>query len=256
MKALSHRFASTITWGVHLSFLSTDLIECFGALGYHWVFLDAQRTKLSHSNCSELVRAADAAGMFCVVRTSRIDGPVIEAFLDAGVLGILAPDIATPAQARALVAAVKFPPQGNRRNGHGSTHTPTEYFVEANRDTFIAALIESQSGLDELTAIAAVPGIDYVSIGPNDLAASLGIAAGVSSPEVRAKVAEARACLTALGKPQIAVVSDIEQAQHAAVTGAQLIAVSDAALIGTAGRSFLDAAMRVRYSLSSLTREG
>jgi 2-keto-3-deoxy-L-rhamnonate aldolase RhmA len=101
-------------------------------------------------------------------------------------------------------------------------------------------LIECQSGLDELEAIAAVPGVDYLSIGANDLALSLGMTAGGADSRARALVEEANARIKAIGKPQIAVVGNAEQAQAAIAAGARLVAVSDAALLATAGRSLLE----------------
>ena len=106
-----------VLWGVHLSFFSPELIELCGALGFQWLFLDAQHTPLNPLLCRELVRAADLAEMFCLVRVPEISAVAIEGFLDAGVVGILAPNISTPAQAKDLVAAVKFSPHGSRGAG-------------------------------------------------------------------------------------------------------------------------------------------
>ena len=232
--------------GVHLSFLSADLVELVGTLGFRWLFLDAQRTPLDLSCCRELVRAADITNMYCLVRVAEISVPAIEGYLDAGVLGILAPNISSAAQARALVSAVKFSPEGTRGAAfrsrsarYGLTQSHADFCRAANHATFTAALIECQSGLDELEAIAAVPGLDYVSIGTNDLALSLGMTAGAADPRARALVDQAHARIKAIGKPQIAVVSDAEQAHAAIAVGARLIAVSDAALLATAGRSLL-----------------
>jgi 4-hydroxy-2-oxoheptanedioate aldolase len=237
----------SVTWGVHLSFLCADLVEFVGTLGFRWLFLDAQRTPVNPQSCRELVRAADVAHMFCMVRVTEISAPVIESYLDAGVLGILAPNISSAAQAHALVEAVKYSPQGHRgaafrsRSARFGLHqSPAEICLAANRDTFTAALVESQRGIEELEAIASVPGLDYVSIGANDLALSLGITAGATDSRVRAMVEDANSRLRVMNKPQIAVVSDVEQARSAIVSGAQWIAVSDAALIATSGRLMLE----------------
>jgi 4-hydroxy-2-oxoheptanedioate aldolase len=241
------RRGDEVTFGVHLSFLSAELVEFVGTLGFRWLFLDAQRTPLDLSCCRELVRAAEITNMFCVVRVAEISVPTIEGYLDAGVLGILAPNISSAAQARALVSAVKFSPEGTRGAAfksrsarYGLTQSHADFCRAANHATFTAALIECQSGLDELEAIAAVPGVDYLSIGANDLALSLGMTAGGADSRARALVEEANARIKAIGKPQIAVVGNAEQAQAAIAAGARLVAVSDAALLATAGRSLLE----------------
>ena len=243
---LLDRRADAVTWGVHLSFLSADFAELVGTLGFKWLFLDAQRTSLDLSICRELVRAAEISDMFCMVRISEINAPEIEGYLDAGVLGILAPNVSSADQARALVSAVKFSPEGTRGAAFrsraarfGLTQSPADFYRAANRATFTAALIECQSGIDELEAIAAVSGLDYLSVGANDLALSLGITSGTADPRVRATVEETQARIKATRKPQIAVISDAEQAPAAIAAGARLIAVSDAALLANAGRSLL-----------------
>jgi len=235
-----------VRWGVHLSFLSPDLAEFVGTLGFHWLFLDAQRTPLDPKLCRDLVRAADVANLFSVVRVAKVSAREIESYLDAGVLGIIAPNVSSAADARALVAAVKFSPEGtrgaafrSRSAGYGLTQSPADYCAAANRATFTAALIESKTGLDELESIAAVPGLNYLSIGANDLALSLGISAGAADARVRAILDETHSRIKALNKPQIAVVGDAEQARSAIAAGATLVAVSDAALLASSARSLL-----------------
>lgn len=243
----SFRRNDGVAWGVQLSFLCPEVIEFCGVLGFHWLFLDAEHTPLDRRLCRELVRAADVVGMPCMVRVPQIEASVIEGFLESGVVGIMAPNVASAAEARSLIAAVKFTPEGachasakSRAASYGLAHPPEEYARLANQATFTAALIESQAGIDQMDAILAVPGLDCVSLGPNDLGLSLGVAGGMANPQVRAIVEGARARIKASGKPQVAVVGDAVQAREAVTTGATLVAVSDAALLAGAARSFLD----------------
>jgi 4-hydroxy-2-oxoheptanedioate aldolase len=245
-----------VSFGLHLSFLSPDLVEFCGLLGFQWLFLDAQRTPVTPATCRDLVRAADLTGLFCVARVSHLDTAEIEGFLDAGVLGILAPSIETAAQAEALVAAVKFPVRGRRgaasRSRAASYGLPQEdpaarfskyshlrYYQEANEATFTAALIETPCGLEHLEEIAAVPDLDYVALGRNDLALALG-GNSAADPHVQSLIDSASQRLQATGKPQITVVTDCKSGQEAVARGARLIAVSDAALINLSGSRFLD----------------
>lgn len=243
------RSKDTVAYGVHLSFLCPEVIEFFGLLGFEWILLDAEHQPLNHQLCRELVRAADLAGLPCVVRVPEIKACVIEGYLDVGVLGILAPQVSSEAEARALVAAVKFSPEGMRGSAPGSraanyglTHTPAEYVRRANQTTFTVALIETQSGIDHLQSILSVPGLDYVAIGPNDLGLSLGLEGGMAHPQVRTLVEETKARIKAYGKPQLTVVASADQARGSAAAGATLIAVPDTALLAGAGRSFLERA--------------
>lgn len=234
-------------WGVHVSFPCPEMIEFCGCLGFEWLLLDAQHMPLSHETCRQLVRAADVANLPCVVRVPKIEASVIEGYLDVGVIGILAPNVASVADARALVAAVKFSPEGNRgaaarsrAANYGLTRSPAHYARHSNETTVTAALIETQQGIDNLDAIMTVPGLDYVAIGPNDLGFSLGIRAGMHDARVRELVESAQERIQAQRKPQLTVVSDSHQGRKAAAAGAKLIAVSDAALLASAGSSFLN----------------
>jgi 4-hydroxy-2-oxoheptanedioate aldolase len=182
-----------------------------------------------------------------MVRVPKIEASLIEGYLDVGVIGILAPKVASVADAHALVAAVKFSPEGNRgaaarsrAANYGLTRSPADYARHANEMTVTAALIETQHGIDNLDAIMTVPGLDYVAIGPNDLGFSLGIGTGMHDARVRALVESAQERIRAQRKPQLTVVSDSHEGREAATAGAKLIAVSDAALLASAGSSFLN----------------
>jgi 4-hydroxy-2-oxoheptanedioate aldolase len=235
------------SWGIHLSFLCPELIEFCGLMGFEWLFLDTEHQPLSHQACRDLVRAADGVGMFCMVRVPEIKASIIEGYLDVGVLGILAPNVSSADEARALVASVKFTPEGQRgaaskgrAANYGLTQTAADYCRQANQRTFTVALIESQSGIDHLEDIMAVPGLDYLAIGPNDLGLSMGIDEGMVDARVRSIVEGAQARIKAAGKPQLAVVSDVDQARKSVTAGATLIAIPDAALFASAGRTFLE----------------
>jgi 2-keto-3-deoxy-L-rhamnonate aldolase RhmA len=236
-----------VALGIHLSFLSPELIEFCGLLGFDWVFLDAQRTLLDPRLFRDLVRAADNTGMFCVVRVPAIDAPMIEGYLDGGAIGIVAPDVSSAAKARILVDAVKFSPEGKRGASarsraarYGLAQSSAEYCRDANLTTFTVALVESEEGARNLEEIMAVPGIDYLAIGPNDLGMSMGSTGGLTDPKVRAAVDSAQLRIARFGKPQMAVINEADQAPAAAANGALLIAIADASLLGMAGRSFLE----------------
>ena len=240
-----------VAWGLHLSFHCPELIEFCGLLGFQWLFLDAEHQPLHHERCRELVRAADLVGMPCMVRVPRIDAVVIEGFLDAGVAGILAPNVTSADQAQTLVAAVKFAPEGrrgaadrSRAANYGLTHHPTDYRRQSNRTTMTAALIESRDGVEALESIMAVPGLDCLALGRNDLGLSLGVDTGMADPQVRACVQDAETRIKACGKAQLTIVADAGEARKARVDGARFIAVSDATLLSGAGSVYLERVIR------------
>jgi 2-dehydro-3-deoxyglucarate aldolase/4-hydroxy-2-oxoheptanedioate aldolase len=91
------------------------------------------------------------------------------------------PMISTVAQAEAIVAAMKYPPVGRRGVALGVAHDryqpapPSEALAAANERTVYIALIETATAIENIDAIAAVPGLDMLWVGHFDLSTSLGI---------------------------------------------------------------------------------
>jgi 2-keto-3-deoxy-L-rhamnonate aldolase RhmA len=116
---------------------------------------------------------------------------VIGRLLDGGVLGIIAPRVETVEEARDVVAACRFPPFGHRSAvatlpHMGFAKLPAKDFNQAlNQATVVKILVESPRGIENIESIAALPGVDIVGIGTNDLTAEMGLAGEFRHPEVR-----------------------------------------------------------------------
>jgi 2-keto-3-deoxy-L-rhamnonate aldolase RhmA len=205
--------------GVLVTFHCADLVALYGRLGFDWLLLDAEHVPLSPQVCGELTRAADLAGLPCVVRAPEIRTSLIKDFLDAGACGILASAVESAEDVRALIAAVNGP-------------------------TLTGALIESRRAIDQLDSILAVPELDCVAVGPNDLGRSIGTTEGARDQRVRMLVETADRAIAAAGKKRMTVVVDAEAASRAIDGGALLIAVPDATLIEHAGKEFIARARR------------
>jgi 4-hydroxy-2-oxoheptanedioate aldolase len=131
--------------------------------------------------------------------------PVIfKRLLDAGVRSFMVPMVQSPQEARAAVAATRFPPDGIR-GAAGNTRAsnfarnPT-YLQQAHEEHCIVAQIETVRAVDAIEDIGAVDGIDGLFIGPNDLAASIGLVGRITHPDVKALIARALAKMKTTGK--------------------------------------------------------
>ncbi len=107
----------------------------------------------------------------------------IKMVLDCGAMGIVAPMVMDAAEARAIVAATKYPPRGNRSVGGGFhalnySATAEEYYLNANDEILVVLQTEHIRAVDAADEIYAVPGIDAIFVGPNDLAYSMRSAEG------------------------------------------------------------------------------
>jgi 4-hydroxy-2-oxoheptanedioate aldolase len=98
-------------------------------------------------------------------------------YLDAGAYGIIVPMIETKEDAEAAVWAMRYPPQGMRSSGpfRATLYGGSDYQDHANDELLLAVMIETPKALENLDAIASVPGIDVLYIGPSDLSQALGL---------------------------------------------------------------------------------
>ena len=144
--------------------------------GFDWVCLDAQHGVYGRSELIETARAYPFDAAELVVRVASCDFARIGAGLDVGATTVIVPQIESTAEAEPAVAGTYYPPRGNRSMGQlGRTWGRTAVEPEAaNAQTSCAVMIESAVALDRVEAIAAVPGVSQLFVGPYDLSLSLG----------------------------------------------------------------------------------
>jgi staphyloferrin B biosynthesis citrate synthase len=130
------------------------------------------------------------------------DTPIL---LDNGVSGIIFPDINTPEEARRAVEICRFPPLGRRSVGGNFPQfdgraVPASVSVPAlNASTVVVIMVETARGLENIEKIAAVPGVDVVHIGTNDLMTDLGKPGQLDDPAVGKALDRAIAACKAAG---------------------------------------------------------
>ncbi len=143
--------------------------------GVDFVMLDGQHGCWGHPSMVEGIAAVCAGPAVPMARVAFNTYTLIGQLLDAGVLGIVAPMIDTPQQARAFASACRYPPTGERSIGWGwSLAYGDDYPEWIDRELFVAVQIESVQAVENAEAIMAVPGVDGCMVGPQDLAMSMG----------------------------------------------------------------------------------
>ena len=83
-------------------------------------------------------------------------------------------------RAEAMVRACRYLPLGNRSNAGvrgewGEFKNYRDYMDAVNNELVIVPMIETNQSLENLDAIASVPGVDVLLIGPSDLSIELGV---------------------------------------------------------------------------------
>lgn len=166
--------------GTWISIGHPAVAEMSAELGFDFVVIDMEHSSMSVSTVENLVRAVDAANgeTKSVVRLPDDDPTRIKRVLDTDISGVIIPMVETAEQARGVVEAALYPPDG-RRGVAGSRASAyglelADYFERANDELLVMVQIESAKGVGHAGSIAAVDGIDALFVGPADLSASLG----------------------------------------------------------------------------------
>jgi len=168
--------------GLCIMYPAPGVIERVGP-DWDWIWLDGQHGQLGgYTEILNLVRACDLIGRPAFLRVPGHDAGMIGLSLDMNVAGVIIPQVDTVEQARAAVRAAKFPPLGNRSYGsrRNIDFEGRSYSDMANEKTMLICQIESPEALAEVDALAAVPGVDGLFIGADDLFLRRGV--GMNEP--------------------------------------------------------------------------
>ncbi len=183
--------AGEVVMGITVRISRTpDIARIAKSSGHDFLFIDGQHSVFNLETIVAMAHTALAIGIVPMVRVRGIDDPDVALLLDNGVTGIIYPDIATPAQARRAVEVCKFAPLGKRSVVGGYPHFDyramplSESVPQLNDACLLVCMIETVEGLDNVAAIAAVPGVDVIHLGTNDLLASMGKAGQFDDPIV------------------------------------------------------------------------
>jgi 2-keto-3-deoxy-L-rhamnonate aldolase RhmA len=185
---------------------SGDIASIAGSTGHDFLFLDAQHAIFSLETLAHIAQAARGAGVAPLVRVRSCDDPDTSLLLDAGVTGIVFPDINTAAMARRAVDTAKFAPIGKRSVSGGyslfdfRTLPLAEVTRVLNQNTLVVCMIETREGLANVEEIAAIEGVDVIHVGCNDLLANMGKPGAFGDPEIVAAVERVIAVANAKGK--------------------------------------------------------
>ena len=153
--------------------------------GFDWVLVDMQHGCMDYETAVNMIRAIDLGGVTPLVRVPWNEPGIIGRMLDAGAMGVVVPMIQDAEDARRAVDACLYPPAGRRSFGpiRVGTRDGAGYFASANQRVAVMPMIETADALANVEAIAAVPGVDALFVGPFDLSIALGLPPGDNDGE-------------------------------------------------------------------------
>ncbi len=160
--------------GTYVSLADPQIVEIIGLAGFDAAFIDMEHTTFDLALITEMIRAADLAGVTSVIRVPDNDEKLILRLLDAGAEGIIIPHVDGLEGAKKAVNAVRYAPLGHRGGAGGTRATRfgtvswEEHIQQSNEEILLSAMTEDEKGINDIEKIAALDGVDIVSIGPTD----------------------------------------------------------------------------------------
>ena len=191
--------------GTYVTFADPQIVEIIGLAGYDAAFIDMEHTDFDLRLVGEMIRAADLAGVTSIIRVPDNDEKLILRILDAGAEGIIVPHVDGLEGAKKAVEAVRYAPLGHRGGAGGTraagygTVSWDDHCRQSNEQILLSVMTEDERGVND---IAALEGIDLVSIGPTDFSEYMGIR-DPQSPELRAKLEELANRIKGIGKAKM-----------------------------------------------------
>ena len=226
--------------------------EITARTAFDCVTLDMQHGLHDTASVMRGIGAIALAGKPAVVRVPVGDNAMASRALDMGAEGVIAPMINTVAEARALAAATKYPPVGERSWGPTRAMTvqgiadAQAYLEQANRAGFVFAMIETVRAMEALDAILAVDGIDGVFVGPSDLSVTLSAGRRIApfDASLDESIRHIAVRTAAAGKIVGAFAASAERARHFRHSGYRFIALGGDHIYLAAGANQMLSAAR------------
>lgn len=188
--------------GAWLFLGSPDSAEVLGLSGFDALIIDHEHTPGGSETAVHQMRAIRAVGDATIlVRLGSGDPDRIKLVLDCGAEGLMLPNVESADDARAFVAACRYPPKG-RRGAHFTVSRAAgwglradEYYRQAESQLLLVAMIESVKGVRAIPEIAKVEGLSMLFLGPLDLTGSIDRMGRWSDPQVVSLLREAESAV-------------------------------------------------------------
>lgn len=232
--------------GAWLVSAAPSTAEALGCLGFDFLVVDMEHTPIDLAQMTAILQTIAGTPAQAIVRVPWNDMVMTKRVLDAGAQSLLFPFVQSAEEARRAVAHTRYPPAGVR--GVAAAHRASRYGSvpnytrSAHEEICVIVQIETINALGQLEAIAAVPGVDSIFIGPADLSASMGFLGDMGNPAVQEKLAGSAKACQRLGKACGIIGANPEIVHKFLGYGFSWVAVgSDLGMLVSRAQEYLDA---------------
>lgn len=207
-----------------------ETVEISASAGFDWLLFDAEHAPNDMAMLREQLRASSFGNSQAVVRVTEGHDHMLKQVLDIGFQTVLIPMVNTAEQAKSVVEACLYPPEGRRGVGAALARASnfgrrSSYLANANDEICILVQVESAEALRNLDEILKIDRIDGVFIGPADLSADMGYRGQPTHPEMRKILRETTRKIRQAGKAPGILLGAPDHVAEAREDGAQFIAV-------------------------------
>jgi len=241
--------------GLWLSTPNAALLEIASAQEVAAIVLDIEHGTFDLASLDATLLVSRAMGLPVLAKAAAPERAAIQQPLDFGATGVVIPHVGALAHAAAVSAFAKFPPLGSRSFAGGRTvayQSPEEtFFSGENGRTLCLPMIETAEALDAVEAIATLPTVDGLFVGPSDLSLRRGRGRYRRTLEDRRDLERIAAAARAAGKPWIMPAWTAEEQQWARELGSRLLVVAEEQAILADGLADALAAAQDRSSGAS-----
>lgn len=247
MPAPENKFKTALARGDRLfgcwaGFADPYATEVLATAGFDWLVIDGEHAPNDLRSIMQQLQVLKGEHSHPVVRLPMGEAWLIKQVLDAGAQTLLIPMVESAEEARALVRAMRYPPDGIRGSGAALARASRfsdipDYTTTANDQMCLLVQVETRAGIAALDEIARVDGVDGVFIGPSDLAADMGYLGKKNLQPVQDVIRDALARIAAAGKAPGILAVDHDTARSYHDWGAQFLAVGiDVVMLARAAR--------------------
>ncbi|MEM6596430.1 MAG: aldolase/citrate lyase family protein [Pseudomonadota bacterium] len=197
---------------------SPAIPQAMAAAGADSIFVDLEHGAVDYESAHAMIAATQGTGCAPCVRITENTPAQTKRALDLGAEGIIFPLIRTAEDARAAVAALRYPPNGTRGFGPFLAQARWQtglmnYRKEMEPHLCCILLVETADAVENIDAICAVEGIDLLVPAPFDLSTDLGISGQFDHPDFKAAVAKVDAAAKTAGLPLAGIALQKQQAE-------------------------------------------
>jgi len=170
---------------------TVNIAKIAKSCGYDWLWVDAEHGTMSTQTAVDMCIAALDCGITPIVRVPGPEDFHVGKMLDGGAQGIIFPHINNAEEAEQAVRSAKYPPRGHRSHTGAKPQMGFERVSIAasiglvNENILVGTMLETEEGIRNVEAIAAVEGVDVLFIGTQDLSIDMGIPGELNHQRIR-----------------------------------------------------------------------